>query len=72
MSLYNPEIRRATCKNSGLPRMMTDPLFYAVAVPAVISLGLSKGGSPASARSPRLWLRFICLHWRQRRCCFQS
>jgi uncharacterized membrane protein YfcA len=44
MSLYNPEIRSATCKNSGLPRMMTDPLFYAIAIPAVVSLGLAKGG----------------------------
>lgn len=44
MSLYNPENRSTTRKNSGLPRMITDPLFYAVAIPAVISLGLSKGG----------------------------
>ena len=32
-----------------LPPVITDPLFYFLAIPAVVLLGLSKGASPASA-----------------------
>src|SRR5882724_6999110 len=33
-----------SCLRAKHPRMITDPLFYAAAIPAVMLLGLAKGG----------------------------
>jgi len=55
-----------------LAPIISDPAFYAVAIPAVIFLGLAKGGFSGVATGATPFLRFISPHWRPLHCFFPS